>query len=316
MRKAVIGGLGFLALAGLIGYAVTGGAGDNEEEEAPSAAMTVAPEAVEEGVAGEPVPGELPAEERAVTTAEDAAGGGGVGSGALGFADVPLVVGPHIVKTAELSLEVRKGSFGDAFDRASLVAGRYGGFVSSSSVQGAKSRSGTLVLRVPAASFDQALADLRALGEVEHQAISGEDVTAQFVDLEARLLTWEAQEAVLLRLMRQATTVEGTLRVQRDLQDVQLRIEQIKGQLRVLEDRSELATITASIREAGAPVPVPQDRVSRPSLSEAWDRAVAGFLGVTYSVVVGLGYLVPLTLLALAGWLGYRRLRPRITTTS
>jgi hypothetical protein len=47
----------------------------------------------------------------------------------------------------------------------------------------------------------------------------------------------------------------------------------------------------------------------RPSLGEAWERAVDGFLGVCYSVVVGIGYLIPITLLAGAVWLGYRRLR-------
>jgi hypothetical protein len=49
----------------------------------------------------------------------------------------------------------------------------------------------------------------------------------------------------------------------------------------------------------------------RPSLGEAWARAVNGFLGVIFAVVVGLGYLVPLAALAAVIWLGYRRLRPR-----
>jgi hypothetical protein len=218
------------------------------------------------------------------------------------------MVGPHVVKTASLDLLVGKDGFEEAFEQAQLVAGRYGGFVVSSSSGGTRVRSGNLVLRVPNESFERALADLRDLGRVEGESVSGEDVSAQFVDLEARLRTWEAQEAVLLRLMDRATSVEDTLRIQRELQDVQLRIEQIRGQLRVLRDRTELATITVTVREPGAVIRREiAARERRPDLGEAWARAVDGFLGVVFVVVVGLGYLVPIAALAAAAWFARRR---------
>jgi hypothetical protein len=174
---------------------------------------------------------------------------------------------------------------------------------------GTRTQTGDLLLRVPADRFDAAVADLRRLGTVRRQSMSGEDVSSQFVDLDARLRTWQAQEAVLLDLMSRATTIEATIRVQSELQDVQLRIEQIKGQLHLLQDRTDYATIQVALRETGAPVEPLQTTTERPSLAEAWDRALDGFLGVCYAVVVGLGYLIPLTLLGAFGWLGYRRLR-------
>ncbi len=238
------------------------------------------------------------------------------GSGIASIGNLPAI-GPQIVKTAQLSVVVKKDTFEDAFQRATLVARRYGGFVESSSTAGTKSQSGTLLIRVPNASFESALRDLAGLGEVDGQSISGQDVTSQFVDLQARLRTWEAQESVLLDLMRQATSIEGTLRVQRELQDVQLRIEQIKGQLRVLENQTELSTIDVSMREAGVPIRIQQAPASnRPSLGEAWDRALNGFLGVVYTVVIGLGYLLPITALALVSWAAYRRLRQPVPTRS
>lgn len=111
--------------------------------------------------------------------------------------------------------------------------------------------------------------------------------------------------------MWQATSVEATLRVQRELQDVQFRIEQIKGQLRLLDNRTSLATIQVSVREPGAARVEQAAAGERPSLGEAWERAVNGFLGVIFAIVVGLGYLVPITAVAVAAWFGYRRLRPR-----
>ncbi len=222
-------------------------------------------------------------------------------------------LGQAVVKTADISVEVRKGTFAQAFDEASLVAGTYGGYVESSSVSGAEARSGSLLVRVPAARFDEAMSDLRALGTVTGESISGQVVTQDFIDLEARLLTWETQESVLLGLMEQANSIDSMLRIQRELQDVQFRIEQIKGQLRVLEDRTSLSTIRLSMVETGAPIAIQNDRSdARPSLAEAWEKAVDGLLGVAYATIVGLGYLVPLTALGLIAWLGYRRISRRV----
>jgi hypothetical protein len=222
-------------------------------------------------------------------------------------------LGQAVVKTAELTVEVAEGAFADAFDDAALVASRFGGYVEASSMAGAEGRTGTLVLRVPSARFDDAMSQLRALGTVKREAVSGQVVTQEFIDLEARLTTWQSQEAVLLGLMEEATTVDATLRIQRELQDVQFRIEQIEGQLRVLEDQTALATIHVSMREPGAPIVVEEPSATRPSIAEAWERAVDGVLEVAYVTIVGLGYLVPLALLALVAWTVVRRVMRRET---
>jgi hypothetical protein len=309
MRKAVLSIIGFLALAGIVGYVATWGGGLASEQSAGGgvAAATSAPEksvgriGSDEPVSGEPMPGSVNVED----------GGPVAGGGLSSVGSLPLI-GPDIVKTAGISIEVKGGGFETAFNAATMVAGRYGGYVEDSFMHGIKAKSGELTIRVPASAFDRAMNDLRGLGSVERQSISGQDVTSQFVDLDARLRTWQAQEAVLLRLMRRASSIESTLRVQNQLQDVQFRIEQIKGQLRVLENQTSLATIDLSLREVGAPVGIrPVKAHERPSLGEAWDRAVDGFLGVIFAVVVGLGYLIPVAAIAFGIGLGYRRYRAR-----
>ncbi|HEX9122055.1 MAG TPA: DUF4349 domain-containing protein [Actinomycetota bacterium] len=306
MRKAIVSVIGFLAVAGVIGYLATSGGGPLGRARSDSvggggAGASGSP-VTEKGLA---VPGPAEVADSSVTGAVSS------GSGSLtGVGELPAI-GPAIVKTARIDVEVKKDGFEAAFDAARIVAATYGGYVESSSTSGTKVRSGSLMIRVPAASFDQAMTDLDRLGTVKAQSMSGQDVTSQYVDLKARLTTWETQEAVLLRLMRRATSVEATLRVQRELQDVQFRIEQIKGQLRVLDNQTSLATIQLSLREPGAPIHVESNVSERPSLVEAWDKALNGFLGVLYSVVVGLGYLVPIAVIVAAAWLGYRRLRSR-----
>jgi Domain of unknown function (DUF4349) len=212
---------------------------------------------------------------------------------------VPLT-GPLIVKTANLSLTVGRGKFSTAFTQASGVASQFGGFVDSSSSGGTNQHSGQLTIRVPADRFDQALAALRPLGRVDAQTISGQDVTAKFVDLNARLKTWQAQETALLKLMAKASTVDETLKVQSQLQRVQLTIEELEGQIRLLDDQTANATITVSLAEAGA-TPSPA-KVTNPSLSDGWRHAIAGFFGVLFAVVVGFGYVVPIAVAGLILW--------------
>jgi hypothetical protein len=292
MRRVALAVIGFLALSGIVGYAATTELFTGSDDSDGSGAA--APAASDETAGGEEA-----AADAAVQTE-------GARAAVAELPGLPLL-GSSVIKTAHLSIGVKEGSFEGAFQAASLVAGTYGGFVQSSSTAGTDERSGELVLRVPADRFDDAMADLADLGNVDQQSVSGEDVSAQFVDLEARLRTWQSQEAVLLDLMGRATTIEETIRVQRELQDVQFRIEQIQGQLRLLEDRTELSTIQVSLRENGVPLVIAAAS-ERPSLVEAWDRAVEGFLGVCYAVVVGLGYLVPITAIAGIAWLAYRRL--------
>ncbi len=307
MRKLLVSIFAFLALAAVVGFLATGGLPELGGGASMAGGGGAVPAAMPTPAGDAAGVGRSTLE--AVGGPEAQSGGKAVPGDALaGVGDIPAI-GPAVVKTATLDLQVPKGDFEDAFSAALRVAGRYGGYVQSSSSSGTRVRSGSLTIRVPSVSFDRAMADLSGLGSVRSRSVSGQDVTNEYVDLNARLRTWEAQEAVLLRLMRKATSIEATLRVQSNLQDVQFRIEQIKGQLRVLDNQTQLATIDVSMHEPGAPIPVEPQAEERPSLAEAWTKAVNGFLGVLYATVVGLGYLVPVALIAFGIWLAVRRVR-------
>jgi hypothetical protein len=213
----------------------------------------------------------------------------------------PLI--PTVIKTADLEVQVEREGFGGAMEEATVVAGRYGGFVVSSSIRGQDVRTGSLVIRVPAGNFDPALGDLRGLGTVRRQSIRGEDVGQEFVDLEARLRNLRAQETVLLRLMDRAATISDTIRVQNVLQGVQLDVERIEGRLRFLEDQTSLSTIAVSLVEEGAVVPEPTSMFGK-----AWQAAVQGFMSVIAAIVVAAGYLAPIALLAAIGLVVVRRI--------
>ena len=243
------------------------------------------------------VPGIFPTDEDAILE------GGG--------AEEPTTPPPvtRVIRTAELSLTIPRDSFDERFGQVVDAAEGSGGFVADSS---SRNRSGNLTIRVPAERFDETLRVLRTLGTVEFETLRGKDVTADYVDLRARLRISKARLEVLLGLMQEATSIEQTIRVQNALDDTQLQIEQIQGQLRLLDDRTSLATIAVDLSEQGVER---EAEVDTPSIPNAFERAIAGAVGVVAAIVIGLGYLLPLLVLGLIGWFVAARVRRRRSRT-
>ena len=203
-----------------------------------------------------------------------------------------------IVRDGSMSLTIDNGTFNEKFTRVTQIARASGGFVLSTQTLG--SGSGSLVLRIPAKHFDAVVLAIRKLGTVTASQTTGKDVTAQFIDNQARLQILEARKAVLLTLMSRATTIGQTIAVENQLNDVQYQIEKIQGELRYLSNQVAESTLTVDLREKDVHTAVvtPND-VRNPSLGHALDQAVQGFLNVLATVIVGLGYLIPIGILAL-----------------
>ncbi len=140
-----------------------------------------------------------------------------------------------------------------------LVDGIPEAFVDSADVRDDDPRSiSTVVLRVPVERFDEARRLVRELGsEVVFEGVGGRDVTAEFTDLEARLRTAQATERQLLDILATARTVSDTLEVQRELLDVRSQIEVLQGQLNLLANQTDLATIRVQLH------PAPDLRIDR-----------------------------------------------------
>ncbi len=215
-----------------------------------------------------------------------------------------------IARTGFISTVVPRDKMTDATSQVATIASRFGGIVFSESVA---TRTGTMVVQVPSAKFDETMTALKSssIGRVTRAAVEGKDVTAEFVDLQAREKIAKGRLRVLFGLYAKTTTIEGTLRIQNALEDTQLQIEQINGQLNVINDKTSTATIRVDLREEGVQIQQQTDTVKNPSLGTAWDRSVQGFLGVVSAVVVGLGYLVPIFLIGLPVWLVIRSRRRR-----
>ena len=294
-----------LVVAGGIGYAVTKDQGGDRADQATSAQAGSVAVGLESAI---PAPAEprsaadqvLSAGAAATATsgAESSAGGSDAAAASIGRG-IPEV--SKVIKTADLSIVVPADSFDARFHDATEVAEELGGFVESSN-EGV--RSGRLVMRIPARSFNEARSELKALAlaneGVKREVIDGLDVTAEFVDLKARLEILQARKDALVELLNEATTLEEILRLNNVVDDVLTRIEELKGQIRLINDQTSKATVSLSMREEGVSVtPV----VEKPSLGSALSHGIAGFLSVLYAIVVGLGYLIPVAVIAILAWL-------------
>ena len=260
------------------------------------------------------------------STAGSTGGGGDVAEGSAevssggarsnvydGSAQISAVpqVGPQIVKTATLALGIAHGSFDDKVGEAHAVAESFGGFVVQSfASQGSGNRiaEGSLVLRIPAESYDAALSRLRGLGKVESLEESGQDVSKEFVDLNARIRQLRAVEAQLLQLLQQADDVPAALAVQSQLSQVQLDLEQARGRLQYLDNRVAFATISMSMHEL---VVLPPEGGGF-SIVDAWARAGTAFLTVVGWIFVGIAVVAPVLVLLGLGFLVGRELRKRL----
>ena len=215
-------------------------------------------------------------------------------------------VGPRVIQTASLSLSVQRGEFGATVDRARTVALGLGGFVvSSSASQGTDRRlvAGTLVVRVPERSYAQAIERLSDLGRVEAHEESGQDVSQELVDLEARARHLAAVERQLLELLERADTVAAALAVQSELNGVQLELEQARGRLRFLDDQVAFATISLDVHERRV---VAAGGGGGWGIVDAWRTAGHGFVTVVGWILVAAATIAPLLVLLALLYVGAR----------
>jgi Domain of unknown function (DUF4349) len=293
----------FLVVAGAIGFLANGGARDMLQEVGDAVASDGSPGG--SGAQASPAPAEAP---------PGVAGYINDQSQRLGIRheerpNQQLRDLSKIVRDGRIGIVVADGGFGNAVGDLTFIAERHGGFILSSSTE--HERSGTFVLRIPARRFDRAIGDVRDLGTIRFQEVSGEDVTAEFIDFQARLRILLARKALLLDLFQQADTTEEILQMGRQVDEVQLQIERIQGELRFIRDQVAESTLRVSIQERNAPEAAPAEAVDNPDLSSSFDLAVQGFLRIVGAVIVGLGYLIPLTMIGALVWMAVWLLRRR-----
>ena len=232
---------------------------------------------------------------------------------------VTATVDKKIIKTGNLSLKVEKAE--TAAESITNIAKLNKGEVSNSSFyeSGAGVKSGYITIRVPFQNFDAAFAEIKKVAtQVISEASNAQDITAEYIDLEARLKNTQAEEASFVSLLSRSGKIEEVLSVTKEVARVRGEIEQLQGQMRYLNSQTDMSTITTQISEDVEIAAVSQDWRPWEKVKLSVRKFLAngqGFIdGLIAFIIVILPMLVIYGLIIwLLYWIAkkiYRRFRP------
>ncbi len=219
-------------------------------------------------------------------------------------------VGPRIIKTGSVSMDVKNTE--ETLASISVLAGSYEGFVQSSNtwLNYNDTLAGSITLRVGSEYFETAMVEIKKLATVvRSESVSGQDVTEEFIDVQARLGTLHAEEAQYLEILKKATTVEEILQVNDYLSRVRRDIESSEGRLQYLENKTVFSTISVDVSEETSVIAPTRDWQPFVVVKQALNQLVVAAQGFVNVLIWLLVFGVPVIVV---GWLirmGVKRAR-------
>src|SRR5262249_30169565 len=159
---------------------------------------------------------------------------------------------PMIIRTADLAVIVKNDEFEKARAAIDEILKRHHGHVGVLNVTNpegsARSLAGTLT--VPSRSLDAATADIKCLSPTEKESQGGEEVTQQYVDLQARLANSKHTEQQLTDILRQRTgKLSDVLAVEMQISRVRSEIERMEAQRKTMKNQVDFATLNLTVTE-------------------------------------------------------------------
>jgi hypothetical protein len=185
-------------------------------------------------------------------------------------------------------LTIQVADVKSASDQAAQLAASLQGYVASSSFDDSGSDA-NIVLRIPESNFSLAMRALSGLGIVKAQSISSDDVTEQYVNLRAQLDSYTTEDAVLIRILNSSRTVQDALDSENAIQNTQAQIDDLEGQLRVMQRLIAFATINVDFTQPA--------RTSTLDFGDALNSALAAFYTVTRGMLILGASLIPVAII-------------------
>lgn len=213
-----------------------------------------------------------------------------------------------VVKTASMTITVANTS--EAADKAAVLTEDADGRVDSRSEDAGSERGlarTSVVLRVPVAKLDGVLRELKTLGKVQTAETTSEDVTAQRVDLDARIKALQTSVDRLLAIMRDAKDPDALIKAEDALSERQAELDSLRAQREQLGDRIDYSTVNVTFiaEQIGGPAPKQYEGFIG-QIERGWDAMVS----VAGNLVLLFGLLLPwLVALAVAAAIVYGLVR-------
>ncbi len=200
-----------------------------------------------------------------------------------GTSTEPIVQGLHVIKTGNMTIQVKD------LDRAKedvlQKVKSHKGFTSAADYTDySYQKTQTITIRVISSNFENLMKDLGSIGYIESQSQNSQDVSEEFVDIEARLKTKKEVENRYTQLLKEAKTISEILEIEEKLRVIREEIEAKEGRLRYLKDQVSLSTIHLTLTQKLENYSKPPERSFFSRLAENMGEGWSDFL----SVVVGI----------------------------
>ena len=155
-----------------------------------------------------------------------------------------------IIRSGTMSMEVEK--YDDTEGRVKQIAQQFGGYITNSiaTLNASGKKQGTITIRVASDKFEALLGELSKAGKVMNENITGNDVTEEYMDADARVKTQKELESRLLRLLEEKTaSLTSVVEVEQKLASVRENIERTEGRMKYLKDQASYSTLAVSVYE-------------------------------------------------------------------
>ncbi|KPK10881.1 MAG: hypothetical protein AMJ56_07055 [Anaerolineae bacterium SG8_19] len=182
---------------------------------------------------------------------------------------------------------------------AILAAAKNGWVVDSEVFQSGNAKSGSITIRIPAEEFDTAVEEVRDLAlEVTSESTNSQDVTEEFVDLEARVANLEATADRVRSFLDEAKTVEEALAVNAELSRLESEIESLKARMKFLSESAAFSRLTVFITpdELSRPIEVGGWRPEGVALS-AVEALISALQSIASVLIWGVIFCLPLAII-------------------
>lgn len=233
-------------------------------------------------------------------------------SGEVESRDAAQTDSAKIIYTANLFLESK--DYDSAVAALNDALSDADGYMESSneSTYNGSSRSLSLTLRVPQDNYQSFLTAAAQAGNLVSKSEQADDVTSQYIDLEARISNLTAQRTRLQELQASAETLSDLLDIESSLSDVQYQLESYQSQLDWYAQQVECCTVYVSLEEVKEYTPVEESFGERlaASFRNGWSNFVAGLQQLVVWLILIWPLLLVLAVLAM-GILFWRRRKNR-----
>ncbi len=220
-----------------------------------------------------------------------------------------------LIKNASIGLEV--SDVEKASQAINQIVQKYGGYVlvsDSYSDDAGHIISGSISLRVDNTSLDQSLSEITAVGTLLNKSLYAQDVSTEYIDLEARIQQYKEQKNRLKRLYEDSKEISELVQIESELMRVQAELDSLTGQMKYLKEVTGMATINVSL--------------TLPALYEqkvtvgGWDNigsriyaslmaGASALITVCASIVIFIFYILPVIAILLVIFLIWRAVRKK-----